>query len=222
MRVVGGSVFDPATGIDLKAPTAETYADRISGGVTDVPRLVGQVVAGAAKGAMSNFLFGVWADEPAFQPRTKLEAAGKAAGGFAGSIVSLPTAAKGIASSGRSATRKLLSINNPRRYSKRYSQKAAKLKGIVPEGVPSHHVVSIAVSKQVINRWKNSAPWVEDFIHSVDNIIPWPSPSHGKNASDYNKELTGWLNDPTNFGKSFIEFWDFALGMSKKMGAKFP
>ena len=82
MRVAGGSIFDPATGVNLKAPTTETYADRLSGGVTDVPCLVGQVVAGAAKGVMTNFFFGIWADERAFWPRTKLEGDGNASGGY--------------------------------------------------------------------------------------------------------------------------------------------
>lgn len=123
---------------------------------------------------------------------------------------------------GSSASKQRLIINKPRRYSDRYNRKAAKLQGIVPDGVPSHHVISLAVSKQVINRWKNSAPWLEDFIHSVDNIIPWPSPSHGQSASAYNKTLRGWLGDAANKGKSFIEFWDFAVRESVKMGARFP
>ncbi len=111
MRVAAGAIFDPATGVDLKAPTTETYADRISGGVTDVPRLVGKVFSGAAKGAMSNLTFGIWADEPAFQPRTKLEAAGKAWGGTSATMIGALSMVRGSArpgSKGGTATRQQL------------------------------------------------------------------------------------------------------------------
>lgn len=192
MRVAAGAIFDPATRVDLKAPTTETYADRISGGVTDVPRLVGQVVAGAAKGAMSNFLFGIWADEPAFRPRTKLEGAAKAAGRVSASLVGLPSAAKGIGRHGAAIASKA------RAGSEGFNTTGGHLGGAarrVGEGAPKRIVIG-----QNMGRVQEAAKLFNAEVYP--GMIPFPKNTPFKVSWRHNK---AWLMDKIERGYEIID-----------------